>query len=299
MNTEDIAVFNAAVSAGSLAAAARRLGIAPMEASRRLANLELTLGARLLHRTTRSLSLTAEGETFLPYAQNLLESEQEAKAVLRADTGEATGLLRVSASVAFGIKFIAPIVPKLLARHPELRLSLDLTDAMPDLVATGTDLAIRIAKLRDSSLIAQKLVDSPRVLVASPAYLAQHGVPTSTEELIDHICLPLAGRTHWTFIADGRERQVRLSARFYASTAEGCHAACRAGAGIALLAHWNVVDQVQSGQLMPIELKDAVPDGLTVWAVYPSTRLLPHKVRIFIAELRHALAAAGVTGPTA
>ena len=299
MNTEDVAVFTAAVSAGTLAAAARRLGIAPMEASRRLANLETTLGARLLHRTTRSLSLTSDGEAFLPYAQNLLESEQEARAVLRADTGEATGLLRISASVAFGIKFVAPLVPRLLARHPELRLSLDLTDAMPDLVATGTDLAIRIARLRDSGLIAQKLADSPRVLVASRDYLAQHGTPTSTDELVDHICLPLTGRTHWTFIAHGKEKQVRLSTRFYASTAEGCHAACRAGAGIALLAHWNVADELHGGRLVPIELEDAAPESFTIWAVYPSTRLLPQKVRVFIAELRHALAEAGLPGVTA
>lgn len=299
MNTDDVAVFTAAVGAGSLAAAARRLGITPMEASRRLANLELTLGTRLLHRTTRSLSLTSEGETFLPYAQALLDSEQEARAVLRTDAGEATGLLRVSASVAFGIKFVAPLVPRLLARHPELRLALDLTDAMPDLVATGTDLAIRIAKLRDSGLISQKLADSPRVLVASPDYLARHGAPASTDELLDHICLPLAGRTHWTFIAHGKEKQVRLSTRFYASTAEGCHAACRAGGGIALLAHWNVTEELQAGQLVQIDLKDVAPEAFTIWAVYPSTRLLPHKVRVLITELRQALATAGLPGVTA
>ncbi|WP_407867148.1 LysR family transcriptional regulator [Phyllobacterium phragmitis] len=294
MNTEDIEVFAAAVSAGSLAGAARRLGLTPMVVSRRLSSLETSLGVRLLHRTTRSLSLTSEGETFLPYAEALLEGKREAITRLRSETGTALGLLRVSAPVAFGVRFIAPIIPKILEQNPEMRIALDLTDSLPDLVATGTDLAIRIAKLRDSSLIAQKLADNPRVLVASPAYIGRYGAPVSTKELFQHICLPLSGVTHWTFISSGKERQIRLSARFSSSTIQGCHATCLAGGGISLLAAWNVAEDLRAGRLVRIELEDGAPEPLNIWAVYPTRRLVPQKVRVLIAELRDALTEAGL-----
>jgi len=294
MNTDDLEVFAAAVSAGSLAGAARRLGLTPMIASRRLSSLETALGVRLMHRTTRSLSLTPEGETFLPYAEALLENKREAITRLRSETGSAVGLLRVSAPVAFGVKFIAPIIPKILEDNPEMRIALDLTDSLPDLVATGTDLAIRIARLRDSSLVAQKLADNPRVLVASPDYIARYGAPTSTGDLVQHVCLPLSGVTHWTFVSSGREKQVRLSTRFYSSTIQGCHATCLAGGGISLLAAWNVAEDLKAGRLVRVELNDAAPEPLNIWAVYPTKRLVPQKVRVLIAELRDALTAAGL-----
>jgi DNA-binding transcriptional LysR family regulator len=296
MNIDDIGVFVAAVSAGSLAAAARRLGLTPMIASRRLTALETDLGVRLVHRTTRSLALTPEGETFLPYAEALLETKREAVTRLRSETGTAVGLLRVSAPVAFGVKFIAPFVPKMLEENPEMRIALDLTDSLPDLVATGTDLAIRIAPLRDSSLIAQKLADNPRVLVASPAYIARHGLPASTDDLVRHVCLPLSGVTHWTFLVSGRERRVRLSGRFSSSTIQGCHATCLAGGGISLLAAWNVGDDLKSGRLQRIDIPDSEPEPLNIWAVYPTTRLVPQKVRVFISHLRDALATSGLRG---
>lgn len=290
MNTDDVRVFATAVAAGSLAEAGRRLGLAPMITSRKLAALEAELGVRLLHRTTRSLALTPEGEAFLPFAQALIENEAEGIARLRTDTRGAYGLLRVSVSVAFGLKFVAPIIPALLAENPELRVSLDMTDSLPDLVATGTDLAIRIARLRDSSLIARKLADSPRVLVASPSYLAARGMPERLDDLLQHDCLPLRGATHWTFIADGEERHVRLHARFTSSNIEACHATSLAGGGIALLAWWNVAEDVREGRLVPVHIPGAEPEPLAISAVYPTTRMLLPKVRVFVAALEARLA---------
>ncbi|NRP74696.1 HTH-type transcriptional regulator DmlR [Ensifer psoraleae] len=289
MDIDDVAVFTVAAGAGSLSEAARRLGITPMIATRRLASLERSLGVRLMHRTTRSLSLTPEGESFLPYAQALVETEQQARALLRGDDEGAAGLLRVSAPVAFSIKVIAPLVPPLLDTNPELRISLDMSDSMPDLVSSGTDLAIRIARLKDSSLIAKKLADNPRSLVASPAYLQQHGTPYSAGELAHHNCLPLYGVTHWTFFKAGVESSLRLQSRFSSTSIEGCHAACLAGAGIALLSDWNVADDLSSGRLMRVSLADAEPETLAIWAVYPTSRLVPSKVRVFIEALVGAL----------
>lgn len=291
MNVDDVAVFSAAAGAGSLSEAARRLGLTPMIATRRLASLERSLGVRLMQRTTRSLSLTPEGESFLPYAQALVETEQQARALLRGEDEGAAGLLRVSAPVAFSIKVIAPLVPSLLESNPELRISLDMSDSMPDLVSSGTDLAIRIARLKDSSLIARNLADNPRSLVASPAYLEKHGTPRSAGELAHHDCLPLYGVTHWTFVKAGVESSLRLQSRFSSTSIEGCHAACLAGAGITLLSDWNVADDLSSGRLTRVTLEDAKPETLAIWAVYPTSRLVPPKVRVFIDALVSALEA--------
>ncbi|MBW9065995.1 LysR family transcriptional regulator [Rhizobium herbae] len=291
MNIDDVAVFAVAAGAGSLSEAARRLGLTPMIATRRLASLERSLGVRLMHRTTRSLSLTPEGESFLPYAQALVETEQQARALLRGEEEGAAGLLRVSAPVAFSLKVIAPLIPSLLETNPDLRLSLDMSDSMPDLVSSGTDLAIRIARLKDSSLIARKLADNPRSLVASPTYLEKHGTPRSAGELAHHNCLPLYGVTHWTFLTAGVESSLRLQSRFSSTSIEGCHAACLAGAGIALLSDWNVADDLSSGRLMRVTLEDAEPERLAIWAVYPTSRLVPPKVRVFIDALVSALTA--------
>ncbi len=294
MDIDDIRVFTTAVHAGSLAEAGRRLGLGAMAASRKLASLEEAMGVRLLHRTTRSLALTPEGETFLPYAQALVDNEAEAMARLRSRDRGAAGLLRVSMPVSFGVRFAAPIIPDLLRDNPELRISLDLNDNLPDLVATGTDLAIRISRLRDSSLIAQKLADNPRMLVASPHYLAERGTPRSIDDLANHDCLPLRGATHWTFEEDAEdggvsERAVRLNVRFTSSNIAGCHAACVAGCGIALLSLWNVREDIEAGRLVEIPLISARPEAIAIWAVYPTTRLVLPKVRVFIAALKARL----------
>lgn len=290
MNTDDVLVFTAAVAGGSLAAAARRLGLTPMVATRRLAALEATLGVRLLHRTTRSLSLTPEGETFLPFAEALVENEAAAVARLRSESQGAAGLLRVSVPISFGVKFVMPFVPSLLQDNPELRISMDLTDSLPDLVATGTDLAIRIARLRDSSLIAQKLAANPRTLVASPDYVARRGRPRVVGDLASHDCLALGSATHWTFQSADGERHARLNVRLSCSSIAGCHAASLAGGGIALLSNWYAEDDIAAGRLVRIDLDDARPEAIGIWAVYPTRQLVLPKVRVFIAALHTALA---------
>ncbi len=299
MDTDAVAVLVTAAAAGSLSAAARRLGITPMIATRRLAALERDLGVTLMHRTTRSLSLTPEGDAFLPYAQALVESEAAGRANLRAAAAGASGLLRVSVSTAFGRKIVAPLVPSLLRANPDLRIDLDFTDRVVDVVASGADLAIRIAHLRDNSLIAQRLADGPRVLCAAPAYLAERGAPTRIEDLADHDCLLLSGATHWPFQVDGRERRVRVQGRFSASSIEGLHEACLGGAGITLLATWNAREDVRAGRLVPVVLSDATLEELPIWAVYPPARLILPKLRVFIAALKQALAQDATTAPQA
>lgn len=291
MNLDEVAVFVEAVRNGSLAAAARRLAIAPMVASRRLASLEAMLGTRLVHRTTRALSLTPEGEAFLPYAQAMLENEAEALGAIRPASAGASGLLRITASMPFGRKMVTPMIPAFLAANPAVRIDLMMTDSIVDIVALGLDLAIRLAPLRDSSLVARKLADSPRMLYASPAYIARAGAPQTLADLAAHECLRTTDTTHWRFLVDGRSVRQRVHGRFTASSFEALHQACIEGLGIVGLGAWDAQEKVDEGKLVSLPLTDAVIEPLTIWAVQPTTRYVPNKVRLFVAALEAHLRA--------
>lgn len=189
MDSEGLEVFLTAVRKGSLSAAAKHLKLTPMSTTRRLVALEEELGVRLIHRTSRRLALTPEGEAFLPFAAELVNTQEAARAALSPEEGGATGLLRVTAPVTLGRKRILPIIPGLLEENPRLRIELDLNDAMVDIVASGVDLAIRIAPLKDSGLIARRLVDNPKLIYAAPAYLERHAAPRTIDDLEHHECL--------------------------------------------------------------------------------------------------------------
>lgn len=293
MDTRDLQIFVTAALAGSLSEAARRLNLTPMAASRRLAALEGILDRRLLHRTTRSLALTPEGESFLPFARAMLESENEGLARLRAEEKGAAGLLRVSVPIAFGLKIVAPLIPTLMRDNPELHISLDMTDDLPDLVSSGIDLAIRVARLRDSGLIARRLADNPRYLLAAPSYLASHPAPRRLSDLASHDLLAMHGATHWIFQAGSGDRALRIDPRFRSTSIEACHAACLAGAGLTILSAWNVQDDLAAGRLVRIEPEDGSPEMLGIWAIYPTRQMVLPKVRVFISAVTQALQAAG------
>lgn len=290
MHLGDVAVFVLAHDRGSLASAARHLGISPMIASRRLSSLEEELSVRLIHRTTRALSLTAEGEAFLPHAQAMLEGEAHARASVAPASASATGLLRVTASAPFGRKVISPMLPGFLDAHPNLRVDLLLTDSLIDIVANGLDLAIRIANLHDSTLVARRLADSPRVLCASPDYIARHGRVQTINDLDDHECLVLTGTTHWKFTGPDGDVRQRVSGRLTSNTLEALHQACLDGMGVAVLSGWSVRDDLEAGRLIAMACETVHPVPVDIWAVYPTNRLVPPKVHLFVAALKQALA---------
>lgn len=289
MNLQDLAVFAEAVRSGSLAAAARRLGLNAMAASRRLAALETELGVRLVQRTTRALSPTAEGEAFLPHAQAMLDEQASALAALRPVGAGVSGQLRVTASAAFGRKVVAPMIARFMADNPDLGVDLLLTDDQVDIVAQGIDVAVRIAKLRDNHLVARRLADNPRRLCAAPAYIARHGKPRVLADLVDHACLLGTGGSHWVFVRNGKTVRQKVGGRFTASSIEALHQACIGGLGIANLSGWNVEDDLRAGVIEPIRLEDAEPEPLAIWAVYPTARLVPAKVRAFVGALEQEL----------
>lgn len=282
MNVTDIALFVAATEAGSLAGAARRNGTSALQASRRIAALEQDMGVRLFHRTTRALTLTDEGERFLPYAQRMIEAEGEARAALGVDGGQVTGTLRITASLAFGRKVVTPALIDFLALHPQLEANLVLSDEVLDLVAQGLDLAIRVtSRMRDSSLVARRLADNPRGLYAAPAYVAAAGMPQSLTDLTAHDCLPDGSTSHWTFRVQDRTIRQKIGGRLSTHSIDAIHQACVEGAGIALLSQWDVKEDLAAGKLVPVTIAGAVPETMSIVAVYPSARLLPSRVRLF------------------
>jgi DNA-binding transcriptional LysR family regulator len=237
----------------------------------------------------RVRSPTAEGEAFLPHAQAMLDEQASALAALRPAGAGVSGQLRVTASAAFGRKVVAPMIARFMAANPDLGVDLLLTDDQVDIVAQGIDVAVRIAKLRDNHLVARRLADNPRRLCAAPAYIARHGKPRVLADLVDHACLLGTGGSHWVFVRNGKTVRQKVGGRFTASSIEALHQACIGGLGIANLSGWNVEDDLRAGVIEPIRLEDAEPEPLTIWAVYPTARLVPAKVRAFVGALEQEL----------
>ena len=289
MQIPDVEVFSAIAESGSLSAAARRLGLSPMTVSRRLASLEGELGVRLFHRTTRSVSLTAEGETFLPFATTLLEASEGAKISWKSNAGAASGVMKVTAPTVFGQAVIMPLIPDLLAEHPALRVDLTLSDSIVDIVGLGIDVAVRIATLRDSALIARPLAPNPRVLCASPMYLERHGIPTTIDALLSHRRIALHGMPFWPFMRDGEAVSMRAEGVFSANSVEAVRTASRQGLGMAMLTYWDIRDDLAAGSLCLVELEDVDPEQLFITAILPTRQHVPHRVGVFLQRLEALL----------
>src|ERR1700677_3663410 len=199
MNLADVALFRAIVSAGSLSAAAHQMGMTPMLVSRRLAGLEAELGARLFHRTTRSLSLTPEGEAFLPHAITLIEARDSALDSVSSGGSGLSGVLKMTAPNVIGHSIVVPVVAELIADNPALRVDLTLSDGVIDIATAGLDVAVGVAEMKTSGMIATKVSDNPFTLIASPGYIARMGEPTTTEDLGGRPSIKLHAIDNWPF----------------------------------------------------------------------------------------------------
>lgn len=289
MQIADVRLFLAVVAGGTLSAAARQQDINPMQASRRIAALEAELGVRLFHRTTRSLALTNEGEAFAPYAVTLVEADEGARGALRQSGAQASGVLRMTAPSVFGQEIVMPLLPALLERNPLLRIDLDVSDRVQDIVGAGLDLALRVATPGDSELVARRLAANPRVLCAAPRYLELHGVPTRLADLDAHACIGLHAVARWPFVVDGSVGRRRVDARIVTSSVDAARTAAVHGLGLVMLAYWDVHAQLRAGSLVRIELDDAGMEDLSVWAVTPTRRYVPERVKVFLAALEARL----------
>jgi len=289
MQTTDLRIFLAVAAARSLSAASRHLNVAVMQVSRRIAALEEELGVRLFHRTTRSISLTADGEALLPYAHTISDANDNALNELRPQSARVSGTLRLTAPSVFGQAIVMPLLPKLMEQHPQIDVDLHLSDHFVDIVGLGLDLAIRVATLGDSELVARKIAPNPWVICAAPRYLAAHGSPTTVAELDLHQCILLRPVLKWPLLGDGHLHKRQLSGRVTANSVEAARTAAVQGLGVAMLAYWDVAGAIASGDLVRIELKDALVDDLSVWAVTPTRRYVPARVKVFLEALGHAL----------
>jgi DNA-binding transcriptional LysR family regulator len=278
----DVALFVRAALLANVSAAGREFGLSAAVASARLAQLERLLGARLLHRTTRRISLTQDGEIFMSRAQTLLDAAAAARASVGRAQTEPQGRLRVSMPSSFGRQHVSPVIPAFLRRYPGVSVDLRLSDHLVDLVDAGVDMAIRLGALKDSTLVAKRLAVNRRVICCAPAYLAAHGTPGHPADLAQHECVILADQNTWAFETPTGPLDVRVTGRLATDNGEVIRDALLAGFGIALKSTWDVAPYLRSGELVTI--LDSYPPAETVaiWAVYPSRAFVPPKTLALI-----------------
>ena len=283
---KQIETFVSVASRGSLTAAAAAEGVAPGVVSRRLDALEARLGVKLLLRTTRRVTLTFEGSAYLEDCQRILRELGDAEASVSLGGVKARGHLRLSAPAGFGRKHVAPLVMQFLDAHPEVTVSLDLSDRLVDLVNEGVDCAIRVGELTDSSLVSIKLAENRRVVVASPDYLELHGTPQTLADLASHNCLSLGQQRGWLFRVGEEIASIKVSGQLECNDGAVLHEWALAGRGLAWRSLWEVGADLQSGALVSVlDGFAAPPTG--IHAVFPQRKYLPLRVRLLIDHLKH------------
>ncbi len=284
-NQSEMAVYVRVVEAGNFSAAAREMNLTPSAVSKLIGRLEERLGARLLNRTTRHVSLTEEGRAFYQRCTPILDAIDEAERAVAELHGEPRGLLKVNASTAFGHYHIEPLIPGFLARYPDLRLEFTLSESIVNLIEEEVDVAVRIGQLPDSSLIARKLGTARRIVVASPGYLERHGTPRTPDDLKHHNCLRLSKATslnQWEFTGPGAPRRIDVGGNFEANSAIALHGAAVAGLGLIRVGDFTVAADVRTGRLVPVLADHELPPETNIYAVYPHNRHLSPKVRAFV-----------------
>lgn len=282
---ENMNTFVHVVEAGGISSAADRTGVAKSVISRRLTELEAHLGVQLFHRTTRQMNLTDTGQAFYSQCVRILADIVEAELATSQHHGALKGNLKVAVPLSFGLMHLGPAIREFLQLHPEVEFDLDFNDRQVDIVAEGFDLAIRIASLPDSSLIARRLAPVRSVVCASPAYLERMGKPQTPQELVHHRCLVYnltANYENWNFFTtDGQIIKTRIAPYLKASNGQFLRDAAVAGLGIMLMPTFIVYQEIASGALIPLLTEYRRPQ-LEAYAIYPQTRHLSQRVRAWV-----------------
>ncbi len=269
----------------SFSGAARRLQLSKSVVSRQVSRLEAHLGARLFHRTTRNLALTEVGQAYYERCARILAEVEEANLSVSTLQAEPRGKLRVNAPMSFGILHLAPLIPRFLERFPHVDIDMAMNDRIVSLVEEGFDVAIRIGKLEDSSLIARHLAPARRVVCASPAYFDRQGAPETPDDLVHHCCLSysnLAASDEWNFCtANGMRWPVEVRGRLRVNNGDALREAAIAGVGLIMSTTFLCGRDLQAGRLVSV-LGDYIAQNLAIHAVYPHSRHLSPKVRAFV-----------------
>ena len=282
---EDIQAFVAVVDTGSFTAAADRLGAAKSAVSRRVSALEGRLGVQLLHRTTRVLNLTETGRSFYNHGTRILADLEEAEAAVQQEHGELRGTLRFALPLSFGVRHMCGPIATFSKQHPKVRFDLDLNDRRVDLIEDNFDVALRIGRLADSSLIARRLFDVRAVVCGSPHYLNVHGAPKTPADLADHQCLVysnLIDPNKWEYEdREGNRNVVKVNSIMSASSGDFLSNAAAHGMGLVIQPTFIASAAIRSGNLTPV-LTDYTWPISPAYAMYPPTRHLSYRVRAFI-----------------
>lgn len=288
---QEMTVFTAVVEAGSFVGAADALGISKAVVSRLVAELEARLGVRLLHRTTRKLSLTEEGRTFHARCKSVLADVEEAEAEITARSGQARGLVKINVPVTFGVMHLAPLWGDFMAKNPQVSLDVTLSDRFVDLVEEGYDLAVRIGRLGNSSLISRQLSSTRMVVCASPRYLKAQGEPAHPADLAQHAVLAYSLASTgdlWEFTGPQGPVTARVQPRLRTNSGDTCVQAALHHQGIILQPTFIVQEYLKSGALREV-LPDYRSHELGIHAVYPSRQHVAPKIRVLIDYLHKAL----------
>lgn len=282
----EMLAFVAVVERGSFSAAAEELGLTSSAVSKAISRLEQRLGVRLAIRSTRSLRLTAEGQTFLERAQHLLEEMNRLEADIQQASTQLGGMLRISTNIPFAIHVLNPILAEFLREHPGIRIDLSYSDETVDLIFDGTDLAIRSGILGDSSMIARRLMTSSRHVVAAPAYLARHGHPLHPSELRQHNCLGLSRRRwygNWPFrMHDGTIGHVEVRGNLLVNQGEGLREFAVRALGIARLSSFHIAEDLKAGRLVALLEDFNAGDEEPISVIYPAQGQVPVRTRALI-----------------
>jgi DNA-binding transcriptional LysR family regulator len=282
-NLPGLFAFERIVALGSLTAAAGELGLSLAVVSKRLASLESRMGVRLINRSTRRLSVTDAGKLLYAHAVRVVTELAHARDALARQRREISGLLKITAPHSFGRRRLVPLLAQFSVKHPQLRIQLDLSDEVQDLIAGGFDLAIRYGALRDSSMVARELINNRRILCASPEYLRRFGQPLRLSDLMRHRCIVTgaAPLTEWRFDTQRRAGPTRIAGHIICNDGEAAHAMALAGMGIVLKSIWDVADDLKSERLVQILPKQAVAEA-PINAVYLRGHNRVPRVRAFI-----------------
>jgi DNA-binding transcriptional LysR family regulator len=283
--------FVAVAECGQFTAAAQRLGLSSSQVSRQIARLEENLQTRLFYRSTRRVALTEAGQTFLQHCQRLQDAREEALRAVGDLGSEPKGLLRMTCAVAYGERFIVPLVTQFMSRHPLLKVDIELSNRTLDLVQDGIDLAIRLGRLQDSRLVATRLAPRRMYVCAAPSYMQRYGQPHSLSELSQHNCL-IGSSDSWSFQQDSRELSQRVHGNWRCNSGQAVLDAALQGLGLCQLPDYYVQEHLHSGALVSLLEKHQAPNT-AVWALYPQQRHLSPRVRQLVDHLKAGLAHLG------
>ncbi|GGB65547.1 LysR substrate-binding domain-containing protein [Shewanella inventionis] len=287
MQWEGIFEFVAVAETDSFTAAGKRLSISTAQVSRQVSQLENRLNTKLFYRTTRKVSLTEEGSVYYRHCRQVLDSLDEAERAISSLKDKPQGLIRMTAPVTYGENFVMPIVIDFMQQYRDIEVVCELTNRQLDLVEGGFDLAIRLGRLSNSSMMAKRLTSRSQFVCAAPSYIAQFGTPYTLSELSQHNCL-IGSQSHWHFIDQGKPRAVKVSGSLSCSSGLSLLSAAIKGLGIVQLPGYYVNDAIETGELVVLLAPYQQPkEG--IWALYPHNRHLSPKVRLLVDKLAQDL----------